>query len=861
MSAAHHLASRREGTKASPWTVLAATARMVSGASVVTVIRTEAGFLDVAAVDGGGSDWRQASAVALEPGELMRSLGVNVAEGRIPAALRSAWPWLPGAEPFAAVPVLGEDAGLLGVVLLFGRPGRANVRRVEDLAALAAASIEQVERRGRFEALLNSGHAVAWEARLPDLQVTGVSGRYADLLGYGQDEWLAPEFFARMIDPRDRERVFSACMAEIARGRDHELVYRAVRADGDVIWLRDFTRVVHDETGRAVSLSGLFIDISARKEADLALERRQQRMRVATEAAPVVTWEWDVESGRVEADVRNAPGPETLASERLHIREMLTRLHADDRDAWWRAANQAIATGQPFRALVRRAGAEDHELWLVVLAHPAEVDPATGRVRRFVVASIDVTDHRRAQVDAALWRERVLHVCESLNEALAEWDIASDRMDWLHAPNGVLGQPVAGLRRSADLLQFVHPDDLPAAHAAVIDCLRHGPYWHCSLRWRVPGGGYRWLSGQGFMRRNEAGRATHVVGIVYDDDELQRTLEQQALQSAMLDRLGEPVIALDDQQRIVVANRALESLLGVDSGALIGRPVMDLVQRRHQAELLKVIQDLRAVPGASGGLRHRLVMHRPDGQDAAAELSFGRVDIRWRTYWVGVGHDVTQSQQQRRRIMEAVVSEQQRLAIELHDGLSQELTGLSLLLSAIASRVAQHKPIEEDLERAAGLVASAIETTRDVSHGLSAHRVAQGGLARALESLAAATGRRTAVHCETDIDGAVSRLIDVPVAHQLARIAQEAVTNAVRHGRPDEIRIELGMCDGRGRLSITDNGRGIDRTEPSREGMGLQVLHYRADIIGGDLAVEPQEGGGTRVSCVFPLDHHEGSGA
>jgi PAS domain S-box-containing protein len=504
---------------------------------------------------------------------------------------------------------------------------------------------------------------------------------------------------------------------------------------------------------------------------------------------------------------------------------------------------------------------DGRDLWLVMLAQPAELDTASGRVRRFVLASIDVTDHHRAEVDAALWRERVLHVCESHNEALAEWDIATDRMEWLHAPHGVLGQPVEQIGRSADLLAFVHPDDLPAAHAAIIECLKHGPYWHTSLRWRTPDGGYRWLSGQGFVRRNEAGRATQVVGIVYDDDEMQRTLERQALQSAMLDRLGEPVIAIDDQQRIVVANRALEALLGAQPGEITGRSVMDLVHRRHHDALVGLMADLRASDGTVNVLRHRLVMRRLDGQEVTTELSFGRVDIRWRTYWVGVGHDVTQSQEQRRRIMEAVVNEQQRLAIELHDGLSQELTGLSLLLSAISSRHRQGKPLDEDLARASGLVATAIQTTRDVSHGLSAHRVAQGGLGNALESLAATTGRRTAVHCTTAIDPGVSRLIEVPVAHELARIAQEAVTNAVRHGRPDEIHIELGMHDGGGRLCVSDNGTGIEHTAPSPDGMGLQILQYRAELIGGEMRVEPRQGGGTRVSCDFPLNHNDGSGA
>jgi signal transduction histidine kinase len=69
------------------------------------------------------------------------------------------------------------------------------------------------------------------------------------------------------------------------------------------------------------------------------------------------------------------------------------------------------------------------------------------------------------------------------------------------------------------------------------------------------------------------------------------------------------------------------------------------------------------------------------------------------------------------------------------------------------------------------------------------------------------------------------------------------------------------MQDGSGRLSIGDNGSGIDATAAPRDGMGLQVLRYRADIIGGTLEVAPQAAGGTRVSCIFPLSQTDGSGA
>jgi signal transduction histidine kinase len=90
---------------------------------------------------------------------------------------------------------------------------------------------------------------------------------------------------------------------------------------------------------------------------------------------------------------------------------------------------------------------------------------------------------------------------------------------------------------------------------------------------------------------------------------------------------------------------------------------------------------------------------------------------------------------------------------------------------------------------------------------------------------------------------------DHAVAIHLYRIAQEAVSNAVKHGQAR--RIEIGLT-AKGRsmtLAVKDNGRGIPRKLPKLKGMGLRIMNYRAEVIGGTLRVEPVPGGGTRVLC------------
>ena len=125
------------------------------------------------------------------------------------------------------------------------------------------------------------------------------------------------------------------------------------------------------------------------------------------------------------------------------------------------------------------------------------------------------------------------------------------------------------------------------------------------------------------------------------------------------------------------------------------------------------------------------------------------------------------------------------------------------------------------------------------------------GLAAALAELAARTAEATGIAVSADCPEWVE-LPDHGTATQLFRIAQEAVTNAVRHGQPSHIRVTLLAQPNGLRLRIRDDGLGIDDPLPVSEGLGIRIMHYRAGQIGGVLHVGPSQGGGTVVSCTLP---------
>lgn len=214
---------------------------------------------------------------------------------------------------------------------------------------------------------------------------------------------------------------------------------------------------------------------------------------------------------------------------------------------------------------------------------------------------------------------------------------------------------------------------------------------------------------------------------------------------------------------------------------------------------------------------------------------------------------VAQSRLQR-LLLDAVTAEQQRFGSDLHDGLLQQLTGLSLLIRSQLTRASRGAPLEaKDLQQLSGLLDEAISEARRMSRAMMPVVLEQKGLAYAIEDLvkqacASGRGRCTA---KLSLRG---RVPEPSQANHLFRIAQEAVQNALKHSRAEHISVEL-LDDGEAlELRVADDGVGlIEPDGSSRSGMGLRTMEYRARAIGATLHLETNTPRGTLVRCRLPL--------
>jgi signal transduction histidine kinase len=215
--------------------------------------------------------------------------------------------------------------------------------------------------------------------------------------------------------------------------------------------------------------------------------------------------------------------------------------------------------------------------------------------------------------------------------------------------------------------------------------------------------------------------------------------------------------------------------------------------------------------------------------------------------------EISERKRLEKSILEISEKEKGRIAQDLHDGLGQHLTGVAFL-----SKVLERKLIEKsvpdayDAAKIARLVNEAINQTRELARGLLPVQSGSKGLMSALRHLASEVEELFDISCRFRVDEDVS-IRNSDLATHLYRIAQEAVTNAIKHGQSRQIFIGLSHRPGKVILSIQDDGSGFTNRLKNKEGMGIRTMNYRANMIGASLDIQKNPAGGTVVVCTLPM--------
>ena len=342
---------------------------------------------------------------------------------------------------------------------------------------------------------------------------------------------------------------------------------------------------------------------------------------------------------------------------------------------------------------------------------------------------------------------------------------------------------------------------------------------------------------------------------------------------AILNTAADAIVTMDLNGTIESINLATGSLFQYDSTELIGNNIASLLPILFQTDpdqdtsmtiATKLIELL--------GTRCEVQAQRKDKSIFAVEFVMSRVDHLG--LYTGILRDITVQKQLQTHILEIATEEQMRIGQELHDGTQQELTGLALFAGAINDLLdhatenhvgsdsqwqlqgVDYQRIRRSLEKLTQGLVEANQHVHKLSHGIMPIQIDADGLKLALAHLASTTNDTHQIKCSFSSKGEGS-IRSSAVATQLYRIAQESLTNSIKHGEASDVQIVLTESLDKIVLEVSDNGIGFDPERSSAEslegdGLGLRIMKYRASILGGELLVKRNERNGTTIRCSIP---------
>jgi PAS domain S-box-containing protein len=403
----------------------------------------------------------------------------------------------------------------------------------------------------------------------------------------------------------------------------------------------------------------------------------------------------------------------------------------------------------------------------------------------------------------------------------------------------------------------IYPDDKQRWSTEAAEMFLSGKPLKSAYRVLARDGRVLWFHCEAEMIRKEDGRPWFIHGVGVDITELKQAeeelQEERNVLSAILDTVGALIVVLDPQGHIVRFNRACELTTGYRFEEVRGKYVWDLFLMPEEVDSFKAISsrsnsDQRARDCETYWLTRE---GHPRLISWSGTVLAGKNGALSNVIMTGI--DITERKRLEKGILEVSAREQRRIGEDLHDGLGQHLTGIAFMSKVLESKLGEKTlPESCDAAKIVTLVNEAINKTRELSRGLLPVVSDAHGLMSALTRYAEEMQDLFKITCRFEC-GASVLVYDVSVSTHLYHIAREAVNNAIKHGRPSGVVIGLSAENGEGTLSVQDDGTGISDTSGDHTGMGLNIMSYRANMIGGSLEVRKNFTGGTTVICLFPL--------
>ncbi len=638
------------------------------------------------------------------------------------------------------------------------------------------------------------------------------------------------------IHPRDFTAAKKAISAALINGRGWATTYRIRDAKGRYKSILDRALVQRNAAGDPVRAIGCCVDVSEIKRLTDILEETQRIAKIGGWEYSYATQEltWTDEMYRIFGAKRGEFG--------LTWESMLAQCVPESREQFREACQKAEAGAGHIDLELEINTLKNQRIWVRVIGH---LEMLGGRPFRAFGSVQNIQAKKLAQIaleNSTGWLKLSMTMA---NMHAWRWDRAQNSFEFAKLENPQIHLPSV-FPDMQTMLARVHPKDQSAVKRA-IDSAFAGQV-EVRQEFELLGNDGRYRSYATTARPLFDGAAPRgLVGVIQDvtarRDSERRLRRSEELLRVTTSNTADTLFLLDTAMRVRFVNNSVN---GLTTEQIIGREIDTLLPEAARAGCCRssgrywrpgettTFEFESFEGGRAQYFENRAVLVRDDGIATGISISM---------------RDITERKRLEQEILDVSGRERQSIGRDLHDGLGQELTGVALMLRGLSSRIQQRCPdVVENVNEIIGHLNQSIETARSLARGLLPVRTETGGLSAALRALAARS--RDLYGLEVNFRSEVCpefALTETNASH-LYRIAQEALTNASRHGHASLVDISLIAEEDGFTLRITDNGVGFVRTAPSGSGMGLKIMKYRADMIGAKFEIAANEPRGTVIT-------------
>ena len=657
---------------------------------------------------------------------------------------------------------------------------------------------------------------------------------------------------------------------------EYEMIYER---DGDSRFLKVRKQLLRDEHGCATAIIGTARDVTSERAAE-------NKYRFIFDNAPIAFWEEDFSRAKVILDEIKARGVQNF---RKHFKDNPDDLHRCIESIRIKDVNLAtmrmnrVNDKPQFIAELKRTFTQDSQSVFLdefvalaegktifrseastidvggerldVLFHLNVLPGHEHDLSVVLVSVIDVTPLKRTESELSRVKELYRSVVEGQQEMICRF-LPMGRITFLNGAFGEFFSDQLERKQNVSFLELFPRTDHTDFFTQFACLDPSSPVCSFETHNYAPDGRLVWQRWSVTALFSIKGEATEYQAVGTDITERKETEEALASSEArwrsVFDSAHDLIITINNQGLILSANSVASRAAGIQ---LAGKMISDVLSQQNEQRAREVLSAV-----FEQGTRTEIELKVSAGPNEGNTLNCVITPVRYQDRVLSatvIARDVTATRRMENRIREALIegqeNERKRVSRELHDGLGQLFTAIRLNFEHLESSV-RKEANDETRIRMSNLeknIKMAIEEVKGISHNLMPDLLEQFGLEAAMRDLISNWSNDCAANLSLEVVDLRNGLPE-PVSLSLYRMAQELITNAVRHSGAANIFVQLIDHGDTVMLMVEDDGSGFD-PDSEQIGLGLRNIRSRAELLEGTVDIDSYSGRGTVTTVEIPL--------